>query len=792
MSSNNQPSPDAAISSYPVDSYNPLACTSGGGLPEINTTSQLPIDPTGATAEAINFETISCEGPLCLTYYNRDEHKRRFEAYVFDISEKKNSLSLTANDIQQKITTIIKNSSVISTTNENCTKKKRLEPQDRRVLGAYDVYEEETALPPTERGKVHYLKLNYPLLMRKSKVGTTLFVIASENKFDVIEKEMVRGRQKVQAKPRHMKEERLNTQRIHQDGCVNELGLHNITRRDIDTWYDLYKELTNLVPPTLPPVVMSGDPNHTRPIWTLIPISFKDDIRCDVEGNKKDTLVVMLNDQSDQIMAHPVMLDIPRSTCVVVARWWHEAVVKPIRITYPWAFNNWGAGLATFMNSTPHFPRDVPFENEMVAFMNDGEATVPSTYMILSDLKAHLSTCTGNWTQQFYTVLNDKCVPICDSKQPRRLMDKSSINSLPKHNTHASLKQSPEDSFDDTNSNHNSNIPTPRPAANVLGVAVPVEEITANFCCIYGSDALEHWSCPGEGCHKSSSRHREISPSLHCVDCADTKDGWRSVILTVRTQPYHDYLLKSEVWFETDFINTFGILIQHDNHCCRTWFYPCKDGLQQDNKDVKVSAQLDDSKIVLIPFFVDRVVAVLHLNLHYAVLDIDNARKTIIVYDGFQHKYNQNDVTRWKMNIIGVLRRIGWIHVCPAATVIPDEWFVRSEDMYKQYNQNICGGVACKVIEYLFRCDHVPNSFRTMTGKQVREEVLSTFDHLFRKYGSSDLFIIRKTKAAKRFVLSKRVTEPGFKLSAIPTSSNPFSEQVANDSQVLELNSDSE
>jgi Ubiquitin carboxyl-terminal hydrolase len=80
----------------------------------------------------------------------------------------------------------------------------------------------------------------------------------------------------------------------------------------------------------------------------------------------------------------------------------------------------------------------------------------------------------------------------------------------------------------------------------------------------------------GSGLHRYQVDYKQAEGRLFCADCADDPVGMKRRLANVvfRSDEYHDFLRKRTSWFERDFIDSYGILMQHDIHCSITWFFP--------------------------------------------------------------------------------------------------------------------------------------------------------------------------------------------------------------------------
>ena len=720
----------------------------------------------------LDFSKIHIEGTLSMIYYNHEEHKCHFNDFLY-VSKKQNSVSLTTQEIQTKIETI---DNFAKAANEMGQKKSHLVKKDKHVIEDFVV----VSIPSNkkEKDKAHYLNLQYPILMRQDaemkKINSPpLFVIASEHKFEVIEKEMIREKGKILAKKRGKSEVRLNTKSMSMYAVKKELGIWNITQLELDTWLSIFKELTNLTPPhdAHAHITSSINADVVSPMWVILPVSFKDNIQYDAGGCEKDTLVVLHISDKKQILAHPVKLCHHKDMCVLLYHWWNEVQPKPKWIAFPNYYQNLAQEVAQLMAGTPQFPSDLPITSHKDATYDQH----------VSNLSAEIkSLFIGiNWAVQYHQVLANSFItgpylPVDKMQNPKKRYKPN--NTEPDYATPA-IPPLPNEQEEEEKIPAIKACPimTPvlhrQPWATILAT-MPVQDITMPVCCFSAKTAMEHFCLPGNGAHRDCIDFEEIIANLCCFNCADTEDGiFRSQPCAIHTKAYNDCIRKPNTWFETDFINTYGCFIQHEYHCSRTWFYPWSgDTGDKTNPQLAVEPHRIAGKRVL-PHFVDHVIALIFHELHFAVLDIDNIKHTIHVYDGFQHKYGKC-VDCWSKHILMIMRCIGWIS--PDAQEIPMQWFVCPKIVFRQWNQVICGGVACIIIEYLFHHGQVPDSLKSMTSDEIRNHVVSTFEALYQK-SSNDLMVFKRTWVLKKACKAKKERDPLFTLLARPMSKLPTS-----------------
>jgi hypothetical protein len=106
-------------------------------------------------------------------------------------------------------------------------------------------------------------------------------------------------------------------------------------------------------------------------------------------------------------------------------------------------------------------------------------------------------------------------------------------------------------------------------------------------------------------------------------------------MILIGEKTYSDGCTNTDVWLDGDFISAFASLVCHNNH------YLVQRALMKSEQDVPQLTHVTFSKSHMtvndykaLPSSVEPVVAVVHTNQHYAVMEIIIDTKTIKVFDG--------------------------------------------------------------------------------------------------------------------------------------------------------------
>ena len=224
---------------------------------------------------------------------------------------------------------------------------------------------------------------------------------------------------------------------------------------------------------------------------------------------------------------------------------------------------------------------------------------------------------------------------------------------------------------------------------------------------------------------RRSSDFKFLFPYLECSTCSFPKD---SVLIPIGEKPYTNVCANTDVFLDGDFISAFASLVCHHNHSTATTV-PINSG-----KDVPQLTHVTYPNNVMsikdckpLPGGVQRIVAVMHTKLHYAVMEITVDTKTIKIFDGLRY-----ELLEWKDHVIRVMRNCILVNpnVEPsAAQFIPDtavsetvgrsrkpkesvngydviialqRWRLERGSFLIQSDGNNCGPIACLKIMELF------------------------------------------------------------------------------------------
>jgi hypothetical protein len=224
---------------------------------------------------------------------------------------------------------------------------------------------------------------------------------------------------------------------------------------------------------------------------------------------------------------------------------------------------------------------------------------------------------------------------------------------------------------------------------------------------------------------RRSAEFKFLFPRLECSTCSFPND---TALTPIGEKSYTNVCANTDVFLDGDFIFAFACLVCHHNHSTAPTV-PINSG-----KDVPQLPHVTFPNSVMnikeckpLPGGVQRIVAVVHTKLHYAVMEITVITRTIKIFDGLHY-----DLLEWKDHIIRVMRNciLVNLNVEPsAAQFIPDasvsetvgrsrkpqeyvngfdviialqRWRLERGYFLHQLDGNNCGPIACLKILELF------------------------------------------------------------------------------------------
>jgi hypothetical protein len=131
---------------------------------------------------------------------------------------------------------------------------------------------------------------------------------------------------------------------------------------------------------------------------------------------------------------------------------------------------------------------------------------------------------------------------------------------------------------------------------------------------------------------RRSADFKFLYPYLECPTCAFPHTH---VMIPIGEKAYTNVFTNTDVWLDDDFISAFASLMCHNNHSL------VPRALMKSGKDVPQLSHVTFSKSHMtfndyksLPSSVKCLVAVMHTNQHYAVIEISIDTKTMKVFDG--------------------------------------------------------------------------------------------------------------------------------------------------------------
>jgi hypothetical protein len=143
-------------------------------------------------------------------------------------------------------------------------------------------------------------------------------------------------------------------------------------------------------------------------------------------------------------------------------------------------------------------------------------------------------------------------------------------------------------------------------------------------------------------------------------ECSICAFPYKESFLPTSEKLYTNVCANTDVWLDGDFISAFASLVCHNNHSLSPTV-PINSG-----KDVPQLSHVTFPNSVMtikdykaLPSGVKSIVAVMHTQLHYAVMEITVDTKTIKIFDGLHW-----ELLHWKDHVIRALRNCMLVDPC--------------------------------------------------------------------------------------------------------------------------------
>jgi hypothetical protein len=140
-----------------------------------------------------------------------------------------------------------------------------------------------------------------------------------------------------------------------------------------------------------------------------------------------------------------------------------------------------------------------------------------------------------------------------------------------------------------------------------------------------------------------------LNPAVHCVTCSFPKS---STFICIGNKNYINKCSNTNVWLDSNFIAGFTTLLYHDAHFSGTPLVRNEKNSPQLIHAIFSKQKLAISGIKPLPKDVDRLVAILHNEGHYIVLEVNIPERKFLIYDSLSH-----ELLQWKDNIIIVFKK---------------------------------------------------------------------------------------------------------------------------------------
>ena len=277
---------------------------------------------------------------------------------------------------------------------------------------------------------------------------------------------------------------------------------------------------------------------------------------------------------------------------------------------------------------------------------------------------------------------------------------------------------------------------------------------------------------------RSTSTHMFLNPEVHCASCSFPQS---STFICIGNKNYINKCSKTNVWLDGNFIAGFTTLLYHYAHSSGTSLVGNEKNLPQLIHAIFSKQQLAISGIKPLPKDVDRLVAILHNDGHYIVLEVNIPERKFLIYDGLSR-----ELLQWKDHIIIVLKKCMLLDlsfdssstVCvPDAAVPPvfscsrkpryiingysitfsqsspsykkmEEWRLERGYFIHQMDGFNCGPIACLKVMELFGIVTIPYPQDFYENYNVCKIVMGQWEKLL-EYCDSNLVLMFKTKPVK-------------------------------------------
>jgi hypothetical protein len=140
-----------------------------------------------------------------------------------------------------------------------------------------------------------------------------------------------------------------------------------------------------------------------------------------------------------------------------------------------------------------------------------------------------------------------------------------------------------------------------------------------------------------------------LNPEVHCVSCSFPQS---STFICIGDKNYINKCSNTNIWLDGNFIAGFTMLLYHYAHSSVTSLVGNEKNLPQLIHAIFSKQQLAISGIMPSPKDVDMLVAILHNDGHYIVLEVNIPGRKFLIYDVLSH-----ELLQWKDHIIIVLKK---------------------------------------------------------------------------------------------------------------------------------------
>ncbi len=277
---------------------------------------------------------------------------------------------------------------------------------------------------------------------------------------------------------------------------------------------------------------------------------------------------------------------------------------------------------------------------------------------------------------------------------------------------------------------------------------------------------------------RSTSTHMFLNTEVHCATCSFPQS---STFICIGDKNYIKKCSNTNVWLDDAFIARFTTLLFHYAHSSGTPLVGNEKNLPHLIHAIFSKQKLVISDVKPLPKDIDRLVAILHNDGHYMVLEVNIPERKFLIYDGLSR-----ELLQWKDHIITVLKKCMLLDlsfdsssVCVTDAAVPPvvscsrkpryiindysiifsqsspldkkmkQWRLERGYFIHQKDGFNCGLIACLKVMELFGIITIPYPQDFYESYNVKKIVMSQWEKLL-EYCDSNLILVFKMKPVKQ------------------------------------------